>query len=630
MKRVMLAAGAATVCVLLGGCTASVVAKTVGAVVCGIIAALFFLLAGIRTYSVIRYRRRRKKQRKPQKNQLLLTIALYAIGVLFLLFAILFLLVFQTEAKKPAAEPETEPTVPVVTEPPVVYIPQKTAESDPENWGIRWEILDGDAVLPVYQRPDEMFFEETQNYAGFDGIATFRGNNYRSDPVCGTVTLAEKTIQQAWSAQTGVLPGSNWSGSGWTGQPLLAKWDAQTKQNMNLYPEKQAKADLIEVIYATLDGNIYFLDLADGSYTRDPLQIGMCFKGAGSLDPRGYPILYVGSGDTNGENARPRMFIISLVDGSILYEYGHSDTRALRKDNDAWCAFDSSPLIHGQTDTLIWPGENGILYTMKLNTRYDPEAGTLSVSPGEMICTRYHTERSTKESYWYGYEASASMVENYLYVSENGGMFYCIDINTMELVWAQDTGDDSNSSPVFQPKGDDGGYIYTAPSLHWTKDEERKGTIHIFKLDAISGEIIWKVPYDVYTVEGVSGGVQATPALGRPGTDMEDMIIYPVARTPDEGTGILVALNTQTGEEIWRKVMDYYAWSSPVAVYTQDGKGYLVAFDSIGKGYLMDGATGEILDTINMGGFVEASAAVYDNMLVIGTRNKTIQGLKLN
>jgi hypothetical protein len=29
--------------------------------------------------------------------------------------------------------------------------------------------------------------------------------------------------------------------------------------------------------------------------------------------------------------------------------------------------------VDTETDTLIYPGENGILYLIKLNTQYDPE-----------------------------------------------------------------------------------------------------------------------------------------------------------------------------------------------------------------------------------------------------------------
>lgn len=81
-----------------------------------------------------------------------------------------------------------------------------------------------------------------------------------------------------------------------------------------------AKEDdsLVEVIYACLDGHIYFLDMKTGRQTRDTLDIGYTFKGAGALDPRGYPIMYVGSG-YNSSKGKSRVFVISLIDGNVLY-----------------------------------------------------------------------------------------------------------------------------------------------------------------------------------------------------------------------------------------------------------------------------------------------------------------------
>ena len=66
---------------------------------------------------------------------------------------------------------------------------------------------------------------------------------------------------------------------------------------MNLYPDKKEK-DLIEVIYPTMDGNVYFLDLEDGTPTRDKIVLGMPIKGTGSLHPAGLPIFIAGAGDS--------------------------------------------------------------------------------------------------------------------------------------------------------------------------------------------------------------------------------------------------------------------------------------------------------------------------------------------
>jgi len=61
---------------------------------------------------------------------------------------------------------------------------------------------------------------------------------------------------------------------GWTGQPSIVRWDDSTKNAMNINPQKKSKKGLTEVIYATMDGKIYFLDLEDGKPAREPINIG--------------------------------------------------------------------------------------------------------------------------------------------------------------------------------------------------------------------------------------------------------------------------------------------------------------------------------------------------------------------
>lgn len=45
--------------------------------------------------------------------------------------------------------------------------------------------------------------------------------------------------------------------------------------------------------------------------------------------------------------------------------------------------------------------------------------------------------------------------------------------------------------------------------------------------------------------------------------------------------------------------------------------------------YLIEGKTGKILDKIPLGGNVEGSPAVYDDMIVVGTRGQQIFGIKV-
>lgn len=76
--------------------------------------------------------------------------------------------------------------------------------------------------------------------------------------------------------------------------------------------------------------------------------------------------------------------------------------------------------------------------------------------------------------------------------------------------------------------------------------------------------------------------------------------------------------------------MKYYSWSSPVAVYNSNGDGYIILCDSDGNMHLIDGLTGKVKDTINLGENIEATPAVYNNMIVVGTRGKKIYGITLN
>lgn len=525
---------------------------------------------------------------------------------------------------EPTVEPTTEPPTEPPTEPSFPASAQHTGKSDPDNWGVDWQIIYNDSTADAYQREETISFGPNGSYFDFPGIATFRGNNYRNGATYGTANVTQEKLQIIWEREITALPKSPsagtgyWTGVGWTGQPLVVQWDDEMKQIMNLYPSKKAKPNLVEVIYATLDGHIYFYDLDTGEYTRDPLFMGMAFKGSGALDPRGYPLLYVGPGDLNQDWKTPRMFVISLIDCTVLYERGHEDYFNYR----SWRAFDSSPLVHAESDTLIWPGENGLIYTIKLNTQFDKSAGTISVTPDKPVMVRYLTDLERT----LGYEASAVMVENYLYVGDNGGMFFCIDINTMELKWAQFIHDDLNATPVFQWEDDGNGYIYLGTSMEYSE-----GTVYLYKLNALSGEVVWeKTVTDVVYNKSVSGGVLSSPLLGKPGTELEGMILFHVAKTPSSYSGLLLALDCKTGEEVWTKTMNNYTWSSPVAIYTDDGRAYVVICDSAGNVQLLSSTTGETIDTISIGSNVEASPVVFEDTLVVGTRGQWVFGVKIS
>ena len=558
-------------------------------------------------------------------------------GVIALAVVIVVMVICLTSCGDPLSEPKAGDLVAPVLNTTPLTTEQKLLETGvcvavdstkPSVFGYKTGLNVNGIDVDGYRRQDEIHFTNN-NYTQLKGVITFRGDNYRSSGSYGTAVMTEYKFRKAWEVTTGELKKSvkkgEWTGSGWTGQPILIQWDEATRQIMNLYDGKKTKSDLVEVIYATMDGHIYFLDLEDGSATRDEINLGFPIKGTGSLYPDGTPLYVVGAGDDMGDEAA-RTFIVDLIRGKVIYEYGYDDPFSLREDNGDFCAFDSSPLFDVATDTLIQPGENGILYTTKLNTSYDGKSVT--INPSEVVKWNYETSRTGKDTYWLGIESSACIYDHYLYACDNSGDLICIDLNTMALVWVQDSVDDSNASPVLEIDAADGtAYLYVSTSLHWTKDKNDSGEIPVMKVNAATGEIIWKRTYECKTVDGVSGGVQATACLGQ--NNLSDIVYFNVARTGGKKHGKLVAIDKKNGGELWSVDMKYYSWSSPVAVYDAKGDGYIILCDSDGNMFLLDGRTGVLKDTINLGKNIEATPAVFGNTIVVGTRGKKIYGIVL-
>lgn len=546
-------------------------------------------------------------------------VALLAVLVMVVMRGIAANKALEETAESPAVTVQPTPTpTPEPTPTPVGlpdFKPHSVDGTEPERLISSTAIMVDGEVVEEYESDYEINFDLPERYTELEGIVTFRGDNFRSGAAYGTAAVSSKTLTKAWSKSTSGLSDSDgiyWSGSGWTGQPLIVKWPEATRKNISaMYDWAREKEGLVEVIYATLDGHVYFYELTSGEYTRDPLNLGFNYKGAGALDPRGYPILYVGSG-VDSVNGRSRVKVVNLIDNSVMFEFGHNETFA----NRGWHMFDSSPLVSAETDQLIYPGENGILYIIHLNTKYNEQTGELSVDPDNIVKWKYNGVRSGSR-YWLGVESSAAIINNYIFLADNGGNLMCLDLNTLKLVWVQDVLDDTNCSPVVDVE-DGHPYIYISTSFHYGWRSYSTAAIPIFKIDAETGEIVWRTDYTCYTVQDLSGGVQGTIAVGK--NKLSDMIFVPIARTPGASSGTLAALKKDTGEVVWEKETSMYSWSSPVDFYDADGNGYLLYCNSGFNMFLIDGKTGEQLDYMNLGGNIEASPAMYGNYAVVGTR----------
>ena len=158
--------------------------------------------------------------------------------------------------------------------------------------------------------------------------------------------------------------------------------------------------------------------------------------------------------------------------------------------------------------------------------------------------------------------------------------------------------------------------------------QTKKAWIH--KFNGLTGELLWSVGIPArHAVRRINldGGVYGSPVVGQ--NQLSDLVFVPVAETGEVGQGLLLALNKTDGTERWRWNMEHFAWSSPIAVYDSEGRGYLVIGDNDGFLTLLDGLTGTVLHSLPLLYNIEASPALFGNTLVLGVRGTKIHGIQL-
>lgn len=273
-----------------------------------------------------------------------------------------------------------------------------------------------------------------------------------------------------------------------------------------------------EVIYGTLDGKIYFLDLDNGESTRNPINIGYPIKGSVSVDPRGLPLLYSGQGieKRGGVTGKIGFRIFSLIDQKMLYFINGLENSAYRH----WGAFDSTPLVDTKNDTLYECGENGILYSVKLNSNFDLSAGSVSINP-EVLRYRYKSPSVKK----LGTENSIAIYKNFSYFVDNSGYLQCVDLNTLSPVWVRNVTDDTDSTIAIEDLGGSNVSLYTACEVD---HQGKNGYSYVRKINALTGELIWENKYQC-TFSETNGGALASPIVGK--NDISNLVIFNIAKS---------------------------------------------------------------------------------------------------
>ncbi len=564
---------------------------------------------------------------------------------------------------EPTEEPTPEPTeVPTPTPSPTpVATPRLEAmadkSADPSLITVE-EIYKDNRKATSYERKEPMNMPAGDDYLKYPaGVVTFRGNAFRQNAASGSLDAAPASLSLLWTVEAGSVAGSsrNYYGIGWTGQPVISRWASDVRKSMELEQARRDQKNLTEVIVAGLDGKIYFLDLKDGSATREAIDFGYPMRSTPSLDPLNYPLM------TSGQYARKMksgtsddigMYYFDLMNRKELRLVDGID-RKLDRPYNAVGAFDTSALIDRTSHTLIGIGTNGLLFTEKLDRTMSKnlDTGLLEFKfkePTETVTLMSHT-KNQKNAYA-ACESSLAMYGSYAYYADLDGVLRCVDTTTMKTAWAVETGDAVRAAIALDlEEGETANtlWLYTANLVN---NRGTKGNVTIRRYNAMTGEQDWAYAIhcadtkkkDVTFNATVIPGAMASPVIGQKG--LNKLVYFTLSSVSAKGAaeagmgesaipGVIIALDKESGKVVWHKTMEAYAYSSPVAVYGEDGKGWIIQACSNGLITLMDGLTGETVNTLQVSGVIEGSPAVYDDTLVIGTTGKDtsyIYGIKIN
>ncbi len=431
----------------------------------------------------------------------------------------------------------------------------------------------------------------------YAGVSMFRGNGHRTYYGEGPVPRdpvelwhhPQEGIMSADSSEGGVT--TVWSGTGWTGQPVVVEWEGSTR-----------------VMFGAYDRALHFLDATSGERFLPDLATGDIIKGSVMFDPDGYPLLYSGSRDNYF-----RIVALDRGEPTVVYKLSAYDVPQPTW-NDDW---DSSALVVG--DYLFQGGENGYFYILKLNRGYDG-AGLVTVDPEVVLAYP-----AFDQALFSAIGDNIVSIENSpaihldgdrgdrVYFANGGGRVLGLDISALGLsqagygpagqapgTWEAAAGLGAvgshgvASADAPDAPGDPAGLDFPLAFKFWMGDDvdatlvlDEEGMLYVaaelerhlprarevgqlVKLDPYAPDdpLLWSV---AVPATGGDGGIWATPALSG------GMLYVPTH------TGRLLGVDCSDGRIVWEKPFSYHAWSSPVVVdhtlLVADAEGYLHAYD---------------------------------------------------
>ncbi len=423
--------------------------------------------------------------------------------------------------------------------------------------------------------------------ATLEGLLTFRGNPSRSyygkGPVPRTAPVVLHRFPETPMCRSSVNLGETkvWCGMGWTGQPLIAE-----------------RKDRRWAIFGGYDGHIHFMDALTGERILPDVPTGDIIKGTPTLDPDGYPLVYTGSRDD--------LLRIIAIDrpgqAEVLWSVD-SESVPPNLWNDDW---DSSPIVLG--DYLVEGSESSRFWVIKLNRSYDKVTGLVRVDPKVVFTTPVWDQEvlAANGDEHASVESSIAVYKDTAYFGTSAGLIWGYDLSPLRhgglptQVFRFYTAGDNDPTPVV----DDEGMLYVAGEFD--RDLPRAREVgQLTKIDPSNAvnPIVWTFT----ETTRVSAGIYGTPGI------VGDTVIV----TSDGGR--VIALDRATGAVKWERKLPGPLWGSPVIVddvlLVGDCNGFFHAFDVSNP----DVVPPELW-SIELGGCIEATPAVWDGRIYIGTR----------
>ncbi len=562
----------------------------------------------------------------------------------------------------PTAAPEATPTATPTAEPTPELTPEPTATAEPTPVPMVQLTAEAcDAASPSIITTEKVYkgtsSSRVKNYqraadnvinmpAGDEyltmpfGVTTFRGNAFRMNAAVGYIN-PPTSMTELWQVPGGSLKiAAGWRyGFGVYSQPAIVKWTKEVRDVMALNEASRGISALKEVIIGGQDGKVYFLNLADGSETRAPIEIGYALRGAPSVHSLGYPVLTFGqySNKLPSGNAKSMgLYYYNLADNKRLRLINTLDDRAYY----SFGAMDTSALFDRNSNTLITIGTNGMLYTEKLNLYLAMnDGGFFHFGDVEESVALVSTTKK-QEASQAAVESSLAMYGPYAFYADMGGILRCVDTTTMDTVWAVKTGDAVRAAVALDLDAETNTlWLYTANTI---TNRSKNGDVTIRRYNAMTGEQDWALAVNSIrkykgqtdaTGKEITAGAVASPVIGQ--HELNGLVYFTLSSVSANGyaslTGdssaqqqpsVLIAINKADGSVAWTQPMGAYSYSSPVAVYSEDGQGWIVQCCSNGTIYLLDGLTGATVSTLQVAGIIEGSPAVYGDTMVFGTTGK--------